>query len=145
MYVRSCIVPIPTQLAWDVSERSQSDLHWERHLRDLLEIFQKRWLFCDVFKTSQIQLKKGVFCVRSLDVSNKSQKRCLFRDFYATSQKHLTQEFVAFQNYPTKIFWRDFRRVIEISYKIDGWPLETLKKWNFFWLQCTAINRVCHE
>ena len=83
--------------------------------------------------------------MRSLDVSNKSQKRCLFRDFYATSQKHLTQEFVAFQNYPTKIFWRDFRRVIEISYKIDGWPLETLKKWNFFWLQCTAINRVCHE
>ena len=66
--------------------------------------------------------------MRSLDVSNKSQKRCLFRDFYETSQKHLTQEFVAFQDYPTKIFWRDFRWVIEISDKIDAGPLETLKK-----------------
>ena len=65
--------------------------------------------------------------MRSLDVSNKSQKRCLFRDFYATSQKHLTQEFVAFQNYPTKIVWRNFRMVIEISDKIDGGPFQEMK------------------
>ena len=55
-----------TQPAWDVSERSQSDLYLERHLRDLLETSQKRWLFCDVFKTSQIHLKKDVFFVTSL-------------------------------------------------------------------------------
>ena len=55
-----------TQPAWDVSERSQSDLHWERYLRDLSETSQKRCLFCDVFKTSQIHLKKDVFFVTSL-------------------------------------------------------------------------------
>ena len=49
-----------------VSERSQSDLHWERHLRDLTETSLKKLLFCDVFKTSQKHLKKDVFCVTSL-------------------------------------------------------------------------------
>ena len=60
------IMTFGTQPAWDVSERSQSDLHWERHLRDLLETSQKRLLFCDVFKTSQTHLKKDVFFVTSL-------------------------------------------------------------------------------
>ena len=55
-----------TKSEWDVSERSQSDFHWDRHLRDLLEKSQKRCLFCDVFKTSQKHLKKDVFCVTSL-------------------------------------------------------------------------------
>ena len=41
---------VVTKSEWDVSERSQSDFHWDRHLRDLLE---KR-------------LKKDVFCVTSL-------------------------------------------------------------------------------
>ena len=57
---------ILTQPAWDVSENSQSDLHWERHLRDLFEKSQKKWLFCDVFNTSQIHLKEDVFYVASL-------------------------------------------------------------------------------
>ena len=56
----------PFQPAWDVSERSQSDLHWERYLRDLSETSQKICLFCDVFKTSQKHLKKDFLCVTSL-------------------------------------------------------------------------------
>ena len=55
-----------TEPAWDVSEISQSDLHWERYLRDVSETSQKRSIFCDVFKTSQIHLKKDFFCVTSL-------------------------------------------------------------------------------
>ena len=50
-----------TQRAWDVSRRSQSDLHWDRHFRDHLETTEKRWLFRDVFKTCQIYLKKMSF------------------------------------------------------------------------------------
>ena len=50
----------------EMSLRSQSDLHWERYLRDLSETSQKRCLFCDVFKTSQKHPKKDVFCVTSL-------------------------------------------------------------------------------
>ena len=48
------LILIITQPAWDVFEKFQSDLHWERHLS---ETSQKRRLFCDVFKTSQIHLK----------------------------------------------------------------------------------------
>ena len=50
----------------DVSEKSQSNLHWDRHLRDLSETSQKRLLFCDVYNSSQKHLKKDVFCVTSL-------------------------------------------------------------------------------
>ena len=61
-----------SQSAWDASERYQSDLHWERHFRDLLETSQKRCLFCDVFKTSQKHLKKMSFSRRLWDVSKTS-------------------------------------------------------------------------
>ena len=61
-----------SQPARDVFERSQSDLYWERHLRDLLETPQKRWVFCDVFKTSQ-GISKKISTPRSLwDVSKTS-------------------------------------------------------------------------
>ena len=50
-----------TQPAWEVFEMSQSDLHWEKHLKDLAETSQRRSLSCDVFKMSQIHLKKNVF------------------------------------------------------------------------------------
>ena len=43
-------------------------------------------------------------------------------------QKYLSQVFVIFQRYPTKMFSCDFRRFIEISDKIYMGPLETLKK-----------------
>ena len=52
--------------AWDVSGRSQADVHCERHLRNFSEISQKTWHFRDVFKTSQIHLKKDVFFVTFL-------------------------------------------------------------------------------
>ena len=127
-----------TKPAWDVSERSQSDFLWERHLRDFLETSQKRWLFCDVFKTSQIHLKKHVFFLTFLrrlkniskkmsfawllcDVSSISRKGCLYPDVTKTSQKHLSQVFVIFQC-PTKMVACDFRMVIKISDKIDVGP-----------------------
>ena len=90
----------------DVSERSQTDLHWERHLWDFLQASQRKWLFltslrrlkyisrkmpfCDVFKTSQKFLKKYVFSV--------------------TSKKHLSQVFVVFQKDPPYWF-----RVISVG------------------------------
>ena len=55
-------------------------------------------------------------------------KKCLLRDVSETSQKHLSQVFVIFQKYPTKMVSCDFGRVTEISDKIDVGPLETLKK-----------------
>ena len=38
------IIDSCTQPAWDVSERSQSDLYLERHLKNILETSQKRWI-----------------------------------------------------------------------------------------------------
>ena len=95
---------------------------------DLLETSQKGWLFCFVFKTSQINLKKD----------------CLFRDVSETAQKHLSQVFVIFQKYPTEMILCHFPRVITISVKINMGPLEALKKWNIFLEQCIDINQLCH-
>ena len=77
-----------SQPAWDVSERSQSDLHWERYLRDLSEttqkrcifcdVFSKKCLFCDVFKTSQKHLKKDAFSVTSLRRLDYISKKMFF-------------------------------------------------------------------
>ena len=69
----------------------------------------------------------------------------VFRDISETSQKYLSQVFVMFQKFPTKMVSCDFRRVTKIFDKIDAGSLETLKKWNVFWEQCIAINQVCHE
>ena len=83
------------------------------------------------------------FVWRLSHVSSISQKRCLFRDVSETSQKHLSQVFLAFQKYFTKMISCDFRRLITISDKIHVGPSETLKKWNVLWEQCTDINQVC--
>ena len=86
MYMYICIntrLNAYYQPARDVSEMSQSDLHWERHPKDLLETSQKRRLFCDVFKTSQIHLKKDVFFVTSLRRLRYIWKRWLF--WYASN------------------------------------------------------------
>ena len=81
-----------TQPAWDVSERSQSDLHWEREISETSQKHLKRDLFfvtylrrlksiskkisfvwCDVFKTSQAYIRKGMsFPWRLWDVSKRS-------------------------------------------------------------------------
>ena len=74
------------QPAWDVSERSHSDLHWDRYLRDLSEASQKRCLFCDVFKRSQIHLKKYVFFVTSLRGLKYISKKM---SFFVTSLRRL--------------------------------------------------------
>ena len=123
-------------------------------LRDLNQISIER----DISETSQRHLKKDVFFVTSLrrlkniskkmsfawrlsDVSDISQKRCLFRDVSETSQKHLSQVFLVFQKYVTKMISCDFRRLITISDKIDVGPSETLKKWNALWEHCIDINQ----
>ena len=71
-----------------------------------------------------------------------SQKRCLFRDVSETSQKHLSQVFLVFQKYVTKMISCNFRRLITISDKIDVGPSETLKKWNVLWEQWIDINQL---
>ena len=43
------LIPAGKRCLWEISI-SESDLYWVRHFRDLLETFQKRWLFCDVYK-----------------------------------------------------------------------------------------------
>ena len=148
------IIGLP-QLAWDVSERSQSDPHWERHLRDLSETSQKRRLFWDVFKTSQIHLKKDVFFVTSLR-RLKNDVFCMMslRRFERMSKKmsfpwHLWDVpktslvgIYDFSKIPHKMVLCDFRRLTEIFGKIDVGPLETFKKWNE---QCMVINQVCHK
>ena len=66
-----------TQPARDVFEMSQSDLHWDRHLKDLSETSQKT-SFCDVFKTFRIHLKNDVFFVTSLRRFKYISKHVLF-------------------------------------------------------------------
>ena len=64
------------------------------------------------------------------------------RETSEASQKYLLQVPMTFPKYPTKMVSCVFRRVIEISDKIDVGPSETLKKWNVFWKQCIAINQI---
>ena len=49
-----------------MSLRDLSQISIERDNSDLLEMPQKRSLFCDVFKTSRVYLKKDAFPVTSL-------------------------------------------------------------------------------
>ena len=81
-----------TQPAWEVSEMSQTDLHWERHLKDLSETSQKRRLFATSLRRLKYFSKKMSFLWRLKDVSNTSQKRCLFCDVFKTSQIHLKKD-----------------------------------------------------
>ena len=123
-------------------------------LRDLNQISIER----DSSETSQKHLKRNVFFVtslrrlkniskkmsfawRSYDVSGISQKRCLFRDVSETSLKHLSQVFLVFQKYNTKMISCDFRRLITISDKIEVGSPETLKKWNVSWERCIDVNQ----
>ena len=123
-------------------------------LRDLNQISIER----DISETSQRHLKKDIFFVTSLrrlkniskkmsfawrlsDVSDISQKRCLFRDVSETSLEHLSQVFLVFQKYVAKMNPYDFRRLITISGKKDEGPSETLKNWNVLWELCIGINQ----
>ena len=133
-----------SQPAWDVSGRSQSDLHWERYLRDLSETSQKRCLFCDVFKTSQKHLKKDVFCVTSLRRLEHISKKMSFPwRLWDVSKTSLASIFGFSKIRHTKMISCDFRRVITISDKMDVGLSETLRKWNVLWEQCIDINQAC--
>ena len=110
-----------SQPAWDVSERSQSDLHWERCLRDLSEttqkrcifcdVFSKKCLFCDVFKTSQKHLKKDAFSVTSLRRLDYISKKMSFSVTSLRRLKNISRKyFWFFKNTSQKIF-----RVISVG------------------------------
>ena len=105
---------------------------WEISVRSLLREISQRPLR---------NISKGMsFSWRLYDVSNTSQKRCLFHNVSETSQKHLSQVFLVFRKYITKMFSCDFRRLITIADKIDVGPWETLKKWIILWEQCIDIK-----
>ena len=77
------------QLAWDVSERSQSNLHWERHLRDILETSHKRYLFVTSLRRLKYFSEKMSFMWHPWDFSKTSLKRCLLCDVFKTSRAYL--------------------------------------------------------
>ena len=109
--------------------RDLSDLHWKRYLRDLSETSQKRCLFCDIFKTSQIHLKKDVFFVTSLRrLKNISKKMSFPWRLWDVSKTSLASIFGFSKIRHTKMISCDFRRVITISDKMDVGPSETLRK-----------------
>ena len=105
------------QQAWDVSGRSQSDLYWESHFRDLLETSQKRWCYVTSWRRlkyisqkmfflwrlqeSQKHLKKDVFCGTSLRRLENISKNMSFpwRLWGDTIQLHLSQVFAVFRKY----------------------------------------------
>ena len=111
---------------------------WEISIRFPLTETSQRSLkvfFCDVFKTSEIHLKKKCF---SCDVFKITEN--LKKDIYSvTSQKYFLKVFVTFQKYPTKLVSCDIRRVIELSDKIDVGLSKTLKKWNVYLLIISVV------
>ena len=132
-----------TQPAWDVSERSQSDLHWEREISETSQKHLKRDVFFVTYLRRPKSIsKKCLLCdMMSLRrLKHISEKGCLFHDVSEMLQKDLSQVFLVFQKYVTKMTWCDFRRVITISDKIDVGPSE---KWNVLSEQWIDINQVC--
>ena len=100
---------------------------------------QKKWLFCDVFKTSQKHLKKHVFCATSLRCLEHISKKMSFLWCLWDVSKTSLACICEISKIPHKNNF-DFCRVITICDKIDVGPLETLKKWNIFWEQCVDIS-----
>ena len=128
---------VTPQPAWDVSERSQSDLHWERHLRNFLETSQRRWLFsfrrfkyisrkmsfCDVFKTSQKHLEKDVFCVTILrHLHHISKKMSSLWRLWDVSKKSLTS-ICNFSKIPHKMILSDFHSVSGLISSWEFWQV----------------------
>ena len=101
---------------WEISIRSPLRKASQRPLRNI----SKEITFLRRLKHIS---RKMPFEWHLWDVSIISQKRCLFRDVSKTYQNYLSQVFVFFQKYLTKMIWCDFRRVIAISNNIDMVPL----------------------
>ena len=112
--------PAGMRCLWEISVRSPLREISQRPLRNMSKEMSFSWSL--------------------YDISNTSQKRCLFHNVSETSQKHLSQVFLVFREYITKILSCDFRRLITISDKIDVGPSETLKKWIILWEQCIDIK-----
>ena len=126
---------------WEISIRSALRETCQRPLRN----FSKEMTFCDVFKTSQKDLKIGVFCVTSLRRLEHISKKMSFPWRLWDVSKTSLASICDFSKVHHKNGFVWFRRVITISNKKDVGPLETLKKWNVFWEQCIDINQVYHE
>ena len=121
-----------------------TDLPRKRHLIGFLETSQKRWLFCDVFKTFQKHLKKDVFCLTSLRRLEQISKKMSFPwRLWDVSKSSLASIFSFSKIHHTKMISCDFRRVITTSDKMDVGLSETLRKWNVLWEQCIDINQAC--
>ena len=122
---------------WEISIRSPLRQTYQRPLRTS----QKRWPFCDAFKTSHIHLKKDVFFVTSLRrLEHISKKMSIPWRLWDVSKTSLTSIY-DFSKIPHKNGLPDFRRVIKISEKIDvGSYKHSINKRNVFWEQCIDIN-----
>ena len=113
-------------------------------LEDVSNTCQKRFLFCDVFKTSQKYLKKDVFFVKSLRrLEHISKKVSLTWRLWDVSKISLASIFGFSKIRHIKMISCDFRRFITISDEMDVGPSETLRKWNVLWEQCIDISQVC--
>ena len=71
-------IGLTTQPAWDVSERYLNQVSIESDISETSETSQKRCLFCDVFRTSQIHVKKDFFFVTSLRRLKNISKKMYF-------------------------------------------------------------------
>ena len=139
--IRSPLRETPKRLLRNISK----EMTFWRHLQDVSNTSQKDVFFVMSLRRLKNTSKMMSFVWRLEDASSISQKRCIFCDVSETSPKHLSQVFLIFLKYPTKVISCDLRRVITILDKIYVGALETLKKWNVFWEQCIDINQVYHE
>ena len=85
IFIEKCTAKSYTQPVIDVSERSQSDLLWERCLREVLETSHKICLFATSLRSLKYFSVKMPFIWRPWDVSKTSLKRCLLCDVFKTS------------------------------------------------------------
>ena len=86
IFIEKCTAKSSTQLVRDVSERSQSNIHWERHLRDVLETSHKRYLFLTSLRRLKYFSEKMSFMWHPWDISKTSSKRSLLCDVFKTSR-----------------------------------------------------------
>ena len=129
----------------DVSIRSPLRETSQKPLKNISE----KCLFCDVFKTSQVHLKKVVFHVTFLRRLKRISKTCQFYDVSDTSQNNLLKVFLTIQKNPTKMVFQFYdvsdtsqnnllkvfltiqknpTKMVFLADKTDLGPLKTLKK-----------------
>ena len=115
---------------------SQTDLHWERHLKDLSETSQIRCFFETSLRRLKYISKKMYFLWRLYHVSNTSHKRCFSGDVFRASQTYLKKDVYSLTSLicPKNISWKYlwlFKNITQKWFpadKVDVWALKTLKK-----------------